>query len=146
MSRENVEIVRRFYDIYAGRYDRYREDPSALWQVLAPDIEWYPLTGALVEGRPYKGHEGVKAYFEDLADAWEESDVSADRFIDADDVVIVVGQIHAIGRGSGLEIETPAAWVWRLRRGQAVYMRVYLDRQEALEAVGLSEQDTHIDP
>ena len=139
MSQENVEVVRRFYDTYAGRYDKYREDPSALWQLLAPDIEWHPLTGALVEGTPYKGHEGVKAYFEDLAEAWEESHVSADRFIDADDVVLVVGRIHAIGRGSGVEIEAHAAWVWRLRHGQAVYMHVYLNRQEALEAAGLSE-------
>ncbi len=143
MSEQNVEVVRRFYDIYAGRYDRYHDDPSALWQLLAPEIEWYPLTGALVEGAPYKGHEGIKAYFEDLAEAWTESYVAADRFIDTDDVVLVLGRIHAIGRESGVEIETSAAWVWRLQHGQAVYMRVYLDRQEALEAAGLSARDVH---
>ena len=145
MSQQNVEVVRRFYDTNVGRYDRYREDPSALWQVLAPDIEWHPLTGALVEGTPYKGHEGIKTYFEDLTEAWEHSELTADRFIDADDVVLVLGHIHAIGRGSGLEMETPVAWIWRLRNGQAVYMRVYLDRREALEALGLSEQDAHAD-
>jgi ketosteroid isomerase-like protein len=139
MSREDVEVVRRFYDTYAGRHDRYREDPSVLWQVLAPDIEWYPLTGALVEGTPYRGHEGVDAYFNDLAEAWEDSYVAADRFIDAGDLVLVLGRIHAIGRGSGVEIETSAAWIWRVREGQAVYMRVYLDKQAAFEAAGLSE-------
>jgi ketosteroid isomerase-like protein len=99
-----------------------------LWQVLAPDVEWHPLTGALVEGRPYRGHEGVKAYFGDLAEP--ESDVVADRFINAGDLVLVLGRIHAIGRGSGVEIETPATWVWRLRRGRAVYMRVDSTRKQ----------------
>jgi ketosteroid isomerase-like protein len=83
-------------------------------------------------------NEGVKAYFEDLAEAWEDSYVVADRYIGAGDLVLVLGRIHAIGRESGVEIETPAAWVWRLRQGQVSYMRVYLDKEAAFKAAGLT--------
>jgi ketosteroid isomerase-like protein len=35
--------------------------------------------------------------------------------------------------------------VWTLRDGKVVEMRMFMDRVEALEAVGLSEQDAHAD-
>jgi hypothetical protein len=37
------------------------------------------------------------------------------------------------------------AWVWTFRDDKAVRWVVYEERSEALEAVGLSEQDAHAD-
>lgn len=51
--------------------------------------------------------------------------------------MVVLGRIHGRGKLSELEMETPAAWVWKVRDGRVMYMRVYLDKSEALEAVGL---------
>ena len=43
------------------------------------------------------------------------------------------------GKASGVETETPLALVTEIRDGKTISIRGYLDREEALEAAGLSE-------
>jgi hypothetical protein len=51
------------------------------------------------------------------------------------------------GRASGISLggDIPATNVWDLADGKIRRVRIFLDRREALEAVGLSEQDAHAD-
>ena len=63
----------------------------------------------------------------------------AEEFIDAADSVVVFIRMKAQGRGSGVEVERRDAQVWRLRSGKVVRGDYYNNRQQALEAVGLSE-------
>ena len=51
---------------------------------------------------------------------------------------------HLKGRG-GIETVVRAAFVWTIRNGATERVTMYQERQEALEAVGLSEQDAHAD-
>ena len=53
--------------------------------------------------------------------------------------------MRARGRGSGGEVEMEYWQVWLFRDGKAARWEEYQDRQEALEAAGLSEQDVHAD-
>ena len=64
-------------------------------------------------------------------------------FIDAGDRVAVRVIWRAAGRGaeSNMELTT----VFTLRKGRFVYHENFWDHAEALEAVGLSEQDAHVD-
>jgi ketosteroid isomerase-like protein len=78
----------------------------------------------------------VRQYFDDLAESWELSWVVADRYLDAGDSVVVFGRIHGRGKASELELEIPAAWVWKVRDGLVTYMHVYTHESEALEAAG----------
>jgi ketosteroid isomerase-like protein len=139
MSQENVEIVQRIYAYYQGDFVSYRGDPSDLLALFDPDIEWHPLTGALLEGVSYRGHEGIRQWLEDVAEYWESMTADAERFVDSGETVVALGRIQGRGRASGVEIETPAAWVWQIRNGRATYMQVYFDHSEGLEAAGLSE-------
>jgi ketosteroid isomerase-like protein len=50
------------------------------------------------------------------------------------------------GKVSGVETETPLAFVTEVRNGKTISIQAYLDPRQALEAVGLSEQDAHADP
>ena len=69
-----------------------------------------------------------------------------EKIIDAgDDRVVAITRQSAKGRGSGAPVELQFASVNTLRDGQIVDRRHYLDAAEALEAVGLSEQDAHAD-
>jgi ketosteroid isomerase-like protein len=43
------------------------------------------------------------------------------------------------GKASGAVTETPLAFVTEIRDGKTISIRAYLDREEALEAAGLSE-------
>ena len=42
-------------------------------------------------------------------------------------------------------MDAASTQVWKVRDGKIVWHRLYEDREAALEAVGLSEQDPHAD-
>jgi ketosteroid isomerase-like protein len=58
---------------------------------------------------------------------------------DLGDRILVVGEMRGRGTESGVEIESPWAFLIPFRNGKATHVRVYLDPKEALEAAGLSE-------
>ena len=50
------------------------------------------------------------------------------------------------GRSTGIEVPFgKVAWVFTLRDGLTVHQKLYISQSDALEAVGLSEQDAHAD-
>jgi ketosteroid isomerase-like protein len=52
--------------------------------------------------------------------------------------LVVSGRWEAVGR-SGVELSTPATWVFGFRDGKIAYWQAYTSRAAALEAVGLPE-------
>jgi ketosteroid isomerase-like protein len=86
----------------------------------------------------------MRQWFEDVAEYWESMWVEAYQFLDAEEAVVVVGRVHGRGKKSGVAIEAPAAWVFHVRGASLTYLRFYLDRSQALESVGLSEQDVPV--
>jgi ketosteroid isomerase-like protein len=134
MSDQNVQIVRKAFDAFTGR------DVDAAIEVMDPAVELYtPETAALAgESMPYKGHDGIRRYFEHVNQIWEELEVILREYHDVDDHVLVVGRVRARGR-DGRIVDTPAHWAWRIDRGSIVWGCVYTDRAEALAAVGMSE-------
>jgi ketosteroid isomerase-like protein len=49
------------------------------------------------------------------------------------------------GKKSGVEAELRYAYLWRFREGKVIYCKGFRDPREALEAVGMSEQDARAD-
>jgi ketosteroid isomerase-like protein len=98
-------------------------------------------------GRPvYRGHAGVRRWLEDLTTDWEIFETCPEKLLDLGDRVLILGRWRARGRARGVELENqPASWLYYIKDGKVVSMRTYTDRAEALEAVGLSEQDAHAD-
>ena len=57
-----------------------------------------------------------------------------------DDRVLALGSWRAQGRAGGVLLDFPqAAWLGQYRKGRLVRMETFTDRNEALEAAGLSE-------
>jgi ketosteroid isomerase-like protein len=48
-------------------------------------------------------------------------------------------QLHATGKGSGVTLDTPIAYVHTLRDGKLARTMAFVRHAEALEAVGLRE-------
>jgi ketosteroid isomerase-like protein len=132
MSQENVEIVRRAYDA------SLRSDWNSLSELVDPNFEFRGTVGGLEEGRIARGAQQFMEVFEkeDL-DAWEERRFEPEDFIDAGDCVVVLQREYRRGRGSGVELEAETAVVFEVRGGRVVLIQGYMDRAEALEAVGL---------
>jgi ketosteroid isomerase-like protein len=134
MSQENVEIVER---AVAAVNDR---DIDGYLACCTEDIQLQTPVSP-IEGI-YKGSEGIKRYFADLRDAGPDFRVTIDRLetVGADRVVGFV-RLNMSGRASGISLggDIPATNVYDLADGKIKRVRIFLDRREALEAVGLSE-------
>jgi hypothetical protein len=104
-----------------------------------PDIEFHSAFAA-VGGADYDGHEGMRRWHRDVADAWgDEVRVEPETFFDLGDEILAFYVLHGRGRSSGVEVAMPVALVTRWREGLMVYMRGYADRDDALNDLGVSE-------
>jgi ketosteroid isomerase-like protein len=133
MSQENVEIVRRSFDAIG------RGDIDALLELYDPEIEFKPLTGTRVETGGYRGHEGVRQYFEEADEVWDQVSPVAGEVRTTGDEVLVFGHCSIRGRASQIDTDSPCFWVITVRDGKITRHRVYGASSEALEAAGLSE-------
>jgi ketosteroid isomerase-like protein len=131
VSRPNVDTVRAILEAFnAG-------DMNGFLALCAPDIEW-DLSQRLVDPEKYHGHDGVKRFFEQQLEAWEELPrMEAEDLIDAGDQVVAFVRVHGRGKGSGAAVEAQIAQVWTLHEGKAVRLVYFGNRAEALSAVGL---------
>jgi ketosteroid isomerase-like protein len=141
MSQENVEIVRRAIEAFNERGDDYPDGLDAFYDA---SIEFHE-SPELPEPGIYKGSEAVAAYFIQFLDSFEDYRFDIEEIWDAGDNVLVFNRQHGRGKGSGAQVEMRNAWLFILRDRRIIQIRPYLDRAEALEAVGLSEQDARAD-
>jgi ketosteroid isomerase-like protein len=131
MAAENEEPVRLFADAVTDG------DVEAAVALADPEIEF--LSVLAVSGRAYRGHDGVRQYFEDVASAWAEWRVEVHRIAAAPDGrVVIVMTMHFRGKESGAALSDSAAHVWTLRGGKLLRNQPYRDHEEALRAVGVS--------
>ena len=132
MSQENIELLRAGYDAWN------RGDLQSVLDGLHPEVEWEENPDALPGmDRVYRGHAGFLKRQRDAFDVWEWFRVEEQEFIDAGEHVVVL--VRAIGKGShsGIEVEMRLYDVFTFRDGKITRHRLYGNRAEALEAVGL---------
>lgn len=132
MSRENVEVVRRLLTAIGER------DLVTLRDLTHPLVEWQSFF-AIGEGGAYRGHDAIPQYLHDMEEAFEWLRPDVSDLLDVGDLIIGVGRVCYRGKESGIETDSPAGWVFRLRNGQVVRFRAFKDPERALEAVGLRE-------
>ena len=90
-------------------------------------------------GRTFKGEDLVGRWAAEMRDTWAEVRWELDRIFEAGDVVVSFYRGIGVGRESGVEVVRDLTGVYRLHDGLIVSERVYLDREVALDAAGLSE-------
>src|SRR4051812_36874672 len=137
MSQENVESMRANFEAWnAG-------DMGALREYFDPDVimrmpEGWPEPG------PYVGREAVMRQFGQLRETWDADafELISD-FIDVGNRVAVRCIWRGQGRGPDLSLEMTC--VCTVRKGRIISIDFFWDHAEALEAVGMSEQDSHAD-
>ena len=103
-----------------------------------PDVEIGTVIGDAFQGEPYRGHDGARAWLAALDENFETWKLTPEKWHERGDLLVVLGQIHARGRGSGIEFDQPIAWVAKFRDGKLLHMQTYFDHREALAAGGIS--------
>jgi ketosteroid isomerase-like protein len=136
MSEENVETIRRMYAAWLAG------DSGVVFETFDTDIELHPDPEAtwVGIGKEYRGHDGVRSYMAAVYEAFDGYRPEVEELIEVGDQVLTLAVEHGRGRESGAEVEARrTAHVWTLRAGRAIRVDLYLERDRALRAVGLSE-------
>jgi ketosteroid isomerase-like protein len=140
MSQENVELIRRFEDSWA------RRDLEAALECVHTDMEfdWSASMGPF-KGT-YKGHDGLARFWTEMLDVFERFSPEMVEVIECGpEELITVDVVRARGKGSGIEMQARGAMLWTMREGKIVRGQMFQTKEEAIEAVGLSEQNAHAD-
>ena len=135
MAQENVELVKAVLDAYN------REDWDAAFRDIAPDAE-LDMSRAVGPTQGVFKPDQVRRVLVDFRENWESVRIEPHEFIEAGDLVVVPWTMHVTGR-DGIAATARVAVVWTVRDGVIQGAALYQERQDALEAVGLSEQDAH---
>jgi ketosteroid isomerase-like protein len=129
VSEQNLDLARRVFEAFAAR------DLDGLVALSDPDVEFLPVTANLTTGgMPYRGHEGIARYLDDVAGVWPELRLFPVELRDLGDTVVVLGRVLA--RGGGMILDRPTGWVFKMHGGRIVRIRVYGSQEEAIEAAG----------
>jgi len=132
MSGENVEIVRNGFEAWD------RHDYEAAARHFSPDVE-IDVTDRVLNPAIYSGLDGAMRFRDEIAETWDEFHVEIEDLVSAGDEVVVLVRSSGLGRASGAQVDSRAAWVAAVREQRITRLRLYRDRSQALAAVGLSE-------
>jgi ketosteroid isomerase-like protein len=132
MSQEHVEAVRA---IWAGlergdvRLDLCHE------QIELRTVAEIPVADV------YRGHDGVRHWATDVWEVFSDFHNEVEEVIEGEDGETLVTVVRTNGRmrHTGLDAKLRWAVAWSFRGGKAMRAQGFLSREEALEAVGLSE-------
>jgi ketosteroid isomerase-like protein len=132
MSQANVGVVRRNQEAWNRRDLRtwlasFRSDAEIDWSRARG-----PFKGV------YRGYDGFKAFWEVFWSTFDDVRVETYGIVDAGSEVVVSNTAHMWGR-EGIEVTAKSTFVWTVENGQITRFRMFQERAEALEALGLRE-------
>jgi ketosteroid isomerase-like protein len=119
-----------------------RRDLDAFLAGMAPDIEFAPYEVMVQGGNPYRGHDGVRRWWEESFAVLPDLRAEIHDVRDLGDVAVVAGRLRAHGTGSGAPIERQMWLAIEWRQGVEVWWASYESEAEALEAARLRASET----
>jgi ketosteroid isomerase-like protein len=131
MTQENLEIVRRAFEEMGN--DDLR---GGVWD---PDVEIVNAEGWVIE-TTYRGHEGLRRWWEDLAEAFGDFRIVLEERLEVDEERVLTTQ-RFVGhfRATGLPFDGRWASILWIRDGKVVRAQGHLSKRRAMRAAGLVE-------
>jgi len=133
MSQENVEKVRRGFDEYN------RGDIEAALQEWAPDAVWDWSNGHGFDAGIYRGHDEIRAFWQQRTEAWEEVRLEIVDVVEVDDNKVIVENVGYSRGRDGIEVEARSAWLITFRDREQTSLTLFQTMRDALEAAELPE-------
>ena len=127
MPDSHVELVERLYRCFN------RRDEACLLALCDEGMEFFPVGTAEAIGRdaPYSGKSGLHDYLSDIAEVWEELQITPSQVDRRGDRLLVRGRVYARSRDLGIR-DVPIAWVWEVSDGRFVCGEVFPDPEEGV--------------
>jgi ketosteroid isomerase-like protein len=135
MSQENVEVVRRAFNVYFTRgVDALLEEHIPLDGVWHTAPEW-------IEASEYRGHEGIRSLLSVFPDNFDDWRLDVIELRDSGDSVVALIEHGGKIKGTDTPIHQPMGVVFSDFRegGQVGRFHSFQTWREALEAAGLQE-------
>jgi ketosteroid isomerase-like protein len=128
-----VEFARRGYEAFN------EGGVEAILDFLEPDIEWVNEHPVPMR-KTYRGHDGVRKYFEELTALFEDLRLMPEEFIPiGNEYVLVFLRVRGRGTTTGVVGAQPVANLWKVGRLGAAQVRMFYDRALAMKAAGLED-------
>jgi ketosteroid isomerase-like protein len=135
---ENLDLVR---SIYAKLNDAYATGNVEAWELAAfshPNVVLRP-SGMFPETGEYHGHDGVRKFTENQAQAFAWMRVEPHEYIEAGHRIVVPIRVGGKARHTGIETTFDVVHVWTLSSGKVSEIAMFRTRAEAFRAIGLEE-------
>jgi ketosteroid isomerase-like protein len=112
-----------------------RRDFLSVLPVLHPEVVFQPMTAEVTRaGEPYRGHEGIRSYTEDVAAHWEELTVQPAQIRAAGRAVVVLGLVSGSGPAGSFE-NAPTTWVIKFKDGLVFGVQIFSDARHVVGAL-----------
>ena len=133
-AKENVELLRRFYESFNQR------DLDAVLELCSEDVELYkdPEVVEIVAAFTPRGPDRVAQYLRAWLESWDEYVVRPQEFVQSREEIAAFVQLRARGKGAQFDIEEEMADVFAIRKGRIARLRLYVRPGDALESIGAS--------
>jgi ketosteroid isomerase-like protein len=126
-----VDLVQRLFDLF----NEYAEIEPAL-EVMHQDVVIDIPPNMSAEPDTYRGHAGVRRYFQGFEGMLDEVRYEAVEITPVGDVVIAQARMSGRGASSGLDVGLDSFVVHEFADGKIVRMTPYPDFDSAQAAVG----------
>ena len=137
MSQENAELMRAWFECWnaTGNPDLSALDPGLIYHPRADEPD----------PSPHVGRDAYEQLLRGFIESFAEIKFDVLKVREAGDYVVASTVLRCRVRDSGISVNEAYVFVIRVRDGLVVEGWEYRTMEEALEAVGLSEQDAHAD-
>jgi ketosteroid isomerase-like protein len=133
MAPKNAEVVRQVLEAFNS------EDIERILTFTHRDVEIEISPEVSTEPDTYRGHDGMRRYFQSFRDAMQEIRFEPERLWDVGASVVVALRLTARGRQTAILVEQRSAGVWDICDGKVVRVRSYATPAEAFASVGPPE-------
>jgi ketosteroid isomerase-like protein len=131
MADENVEAVRRV----CAHWER--GDWAGPDEVFDPNLEVVFATSSFPDPGTYRGGRTVLDAWRRWLEVWDDFSMTFEDLIDNGTLIVALNRLHGHGKESGVPVERDVGVIFEVDGGVIKHM-VFCDRQEALEAAGVT--------
>jgi uncharacterized protein len=129
MPEPEIQALRRIYDaLLRWDVEEFARDVTHDFELILPEtVPW---------GGTRHGRDGVEAYAAIFRDHVEGQWADPDDFLEAGELIVVLGRLLGRARATGEEYEVDFAHVWTLSDGVPSRCRSYFDTAPIMAALG----------
>ena len=113
MSQENADNLRAFWE-------RWNTSEAPDVSLLDPDVTYEDTILPDHVGETYRGPEDVARAVARWFEPYAEITISLERIVGEGDCLVSIHRVRTKARHTGIEFESPLAYLWTLREGKVI--------------------------